>query len=422
MKDITKLNKIVGVSITERRGKWRVKLGKKITLSTPLDKLFATEQEACTYAQSWTKDRSDRAEAAKLLSDSELTDAWDAIQLLSSAESPLSLKDVVRDYLDADNMLKAVNHKYTLLETTRKYVDALPEKQAVTIAKLIDLYLVNREEFGEAGERHLKQLEYSFKPLKSYFGDKLIHLITKQQFEKCMKDLHGTKAAKTYNNHRLNYSALLTFGIEQEILKKNVLKFSNSKTAEKREIEAFTPDEVKAILNCSMSYESRKGGHQYLFLMLSLQAFAGIRVAEIMRMTWSCFVDDEIVLTAAMTKTSQRRVIPILPPLKAILDEHFAGMHPKKKLIGISVRNFEAPRRRIAEKLKIEWKHNGLRHSFVTFRLLQLGNDYKQTAEEAGHTEEMTKKHYKAVFANGEKLTQQYWDLYNKDIINIKTA
>ena len=101
---------------------------------------------------------------------------------------------------------------------------------------------------------------------------------------------------------------------------------------------------------------------------IALQAFAGVRSEELLRLTW---LDLErrkgfVEISAGKAKTAQRRLIPIVPNLAEWL-AHAPGAgervwpHSKPYL-------FEAMRE-AADKARVAWKANGLRHSFISYRL-----------------------------------------------------
>lgn len=393
MKQTEKLDelvKLVGVSITPRRGRWRVKLGKKVTLDKPVDRLFASEKEACTYVESWTKDRANRAEAAKQLSDSEMTDAWEAVQ-----------------------MLNEVNVEFSIQEIVRKYIDSLPSADSVTIEELAEKYFLDREKRKVAGERHVQQLEYSFKPLYTVFGDTPVYEITVEDIDAALDSLHGFKGNKTYNNNHTNLSALFNFGVRKKHLNVNVCDEIQKKQVTHNEAGVFSPAEIKAVLDVA------KQQHEQLYIVLSLQCFAGIRLAEAMRLTWGDLRSDTVVVSASKAKNSKRRTVPILPPLRAILKD-FEDMPKNKKICNITMRSLEKPRERVAKAAGVIWKHNVMRHSFVTYRLIDLKND-NQTALEAGHNVSILHRHYKALISNEDKVAGEFWNLYNsKDIISIQ--
>jgi integrase len=125
-------------------------------------------------------------------------------------------------------------------------------------------------------------------------------------------------------------------------------------------------------------------------------------------MTWGDVRDDYIVVNATNSKTSVRRAVPILPPLKALL-ENFKGMNQESRISKWSLTGFRNHRVTLLEKCGITWKHNCLRYSFVSYRLASAKDD-NRVALEAGHTVTMLHKHYKAVV--DEKDAKLYWALF----------
>ena len=78
------------------------------------------------------------------------------------------------------------------------------------------------------------------------------------------------------------------------------------------EVEIFTPEEMSILL---------ANAPANLIPFLTIGGFAGLRSAEIERLDWSK-VDLEngyITVDASIAKTNSRRLVPILPSLKAWL-------------------------------------------------------------------------------------------------------
>ena len=98
-----------------------------------------------------------------------------------------------------------------------------------------------------------------------------------------------------------------------------------------------------------------------------------------------------IEISAGKAKTAQRRLIPISPNLAqwlAVLAAHRRKCRPHSKPF-----LFEAMRNATA-KANIAWKANGLRHSFITYRLAAT-KDVAEVALEAGNSPTMIFKHYR---------------------------
>ncbi|MFT3783802.1 MAG: tyrosine-type recombinase/integrase [Nibricoccus sp.] len=145
---------------------------------------------------------------------------------------------------------------------------------------------------------------------------------------------------------------------------------------------------------------------------IALGAFAGIRDAEIARMTWD-MVDlkgGHIKIGVSVAKTNSRRIIPMAENLKAWLASY--AQH-KGSIRGTpsQVRTYmEDARGKALAKLRdekvetpglAEWPHNALRHSYASYRMAIVANA-AQVAEECGHSVQIMKEHYRELVTKAE--------------------
>ena len=192
---------------------------------------------------------------------------------------------------------------------------------------------------------------------------------------------------------------------------------------------------------------------------LVLGAFAGIRHAEIQRLEWRDVRFDEgsIEIHASKAKTASRRLVPILPVLKEWLLKYRqpAGLVVSPRNVAFELhmiaktanqlrraawasargvteeqlKQAETQAKELAGKRKksklrsqkgevppgaetadiegwepFAWKNNGLRHSFISYRLAAIQNT-AQVALEAGNSPQMIFQHYRELVraADGEK-------------------
>jgi integrase len=159
------------------------------------------------------------------------------------------------------------------------------------------------------------------------------------------------------------------------------------------EIEIFRPDELALIL---------ENAESALIPFLTIGAFAGLRHAEILRLDWSDVrLDDGFIeIKASKAKTASRRLVPIQDNLKRWLVPHlkkngqvckYANM--TKQLLWLA----EAIEEKLQEKdpaAKFAWKHNALRHSFISYRVAQTQN-VAQVALEAGNSPRVVFSNYR---------------------------
>lgn len=143
-------------------------------------------------------------------------------------------------------------------------------------------------------------------------------------------------------------------------------------------IEIFTPKEIVALLNHAPA--------SYLPL-LALGAFAGLRTAEAERLEWSDLdlAGGFITVAAGKAKTRSRRLVTILPSLKQWLLPY--ARHSGQVWNG-SNRELKRARAAMPKASGVKWKHNALRHSFISYRLAEV-QDAAKVSLEAGNSPAM---------------------------------
>ncbi len=131
---------------------------------------------------------------------------------------------------------------------------------------------------------------------------------------------------RTRNNFRLCIQTLFSYAKAQQYLPTdwNDMDLVPLWKVKDEEVEIFTPEEMSILL---------ANAPDNLVPFLTIGGFAGLRSAEIERLDWSK-VDLEngyITVDASIAKTNSRRLVPIVPNLKAWLTEHkaLAGGHER---------------------------------------------------------------------------------------------
>ena len=190
----------------------------------------------------------------------------------------------------------------------------------------------------------------------------------------------------SHNNYMRTLRTFLAFAQRHGWLSKEIdLLCKVEKRGEKRApVEIFTPSELAALLG-NASFE--------LAPCIALGAFAGLRSAEILRLEWSYIERHQgfIEVAAHKAKTAARRIVPISENLAqwlAIAPRASTCVWPHTK------DPFFKAMRRVADNAKITWKQNGLRHSFISYRLGEI-QDVNRMALEAGNSPQMIFRHYR---------------------------
>jgi integrase len=144
-------------------------------------------------------------------------------------------------------------------------------------------------------------------------------------------------------------------------------------------IQIFTPDELISLLRVASDMTP----------FIAIAAFAGLRHAEISRLDWSeiDLEDGFIEVKAIKSKTGERRLVPIHDNLKKWLLPY---CQPGKV---VPYANTNKQIAKIARQAGVKWKHNALRHSFISYRVAECA-DVPRVADEAGNSPQMIRQHY----------------------------
>ena len=149
-------------------------------------------------------------------------------------------------------------------------------------------------------------------------------------------------------------------------------------------IEIYSPDELARLFAVADAD---------FIPILAIAAFAGIRSAEIQRLTWSD-IDMQsgfITVGAAQAKTASRRIVPIAENLKAWQAPY---VRESGRVWPRSTGDLHWQQTRTAKRAGIAWKKNACRHSFVSYRLAQV-QDAAKVSLEAGNSPRMVFRHYR---------------------------
>lgn len=165
-------------------------------------------------------------------------------------------------------------------------------------------------------------------------------------------------------------------------------------------IEIYSPEELHRLLAAARGWFKP---------LIALQAFAGLRSAELLRLDWRDVKLDRghIVVPAVKAKTASRRLAPITANLAKWLKgsakdsgkmfrHSRAYFHEVQRDTATGTEVRPDAKKRIEAIKPVEWKHNALRHSFISYRVADT-NNVPQVALESGNSPAM-------IFANYREL------------------
>lgn len=321
----------------------------------------------------------------------------EAIEILQPTR--VTLTEAARQFADAYTLLDG---RGTLDEAVRYFLAERKKAQlpAVKLPDLVETFLKSIKDQKKSRRYTLDMQARLHKAAETFTG--FVADIHAKDINRWLQDMKQT-SGRTKNNYRSALATLLSFARQEGYLPRGTqteAEFSKRYDGKGGEIGIYTPEKLKTLL---FNIEPR------LLPAVAIGAFAGLRTAEIVRLEWPeiRFGQNVIEIKAAKSKTASRRLAPLLPALAewlapfrkekgrvlvGVLDE-FAIATQFKKAVDAIVDKKGQPLVKIV--------HNGLRHSFITYRMAILKNA-AEVALEAGNSPRMIFEHYREL-ATGQE-------------------
>jgi integrase len=277
----------------------------------------------------------------------------------------------------AKTITDAVDHYVAYLDATEK---------SCSVEQLVTELLEAREKDG-VGKRHWDDLKNRLRYFNETFGERIVATITSPEINDWLRSLDI--GPQTRNHYRA--AVVQLFGFADACGYAPTNPTSGKKIARAK----LSGDAPPGILTVEQASALLVHAPKELVPYLSIGLFAGLRRTELERLDWSevDFESGLIQVTAAKSKTAQRRFVKIEPNLREWLQ-------PYRKLKG-EVTPLEGFRQlfegtRIAAGIT-EWPDNALRHSFASYHLAAF-NDAALTALQMGHYDSrLIFRHYRQI-------------------------
>jgi integrase len=273
---------------------------------------------------------------------------------------------------------------HSILDAAKYYMQHYdPMRVRKPLKELVAEFLESRSSSG-VSQRYISLCRYTLQSLKDTFPKATLEDLEAAALEKWLESRsHLTNRSR--NTYRV---ILVCFG---NFLKKRGYLPAERPTLfhgictwkdEIKPVTVYTTDEMRVLLNSAP---------EPLLPYFAIGAFAGLRTAEIARLDWKHIRFDRgfIECEASMTKTRQRRLVPITDNLRAWLAP-IALANGKVVLHS----NLGDAAMAYARKCGVRWKRNALRHSYISHRLA-LMPDTARVALECGNSPDIIFKHYR---------------------------
>ncbi len=188
-------------------------------------------------------------------------------------------------------------------------------------------------------------------------------------------------APKTVNNFRTAISNLFSFARLKRYVATDCKPMAEVKEVKEpeKDVGIYTPAEAQLLIQ-----HAKPQFRAYVVIA----AFAGLRQSEIARLEWRHVGEDYIRVPGGERRTKSKRLVPIQPNLKLWLAQL---RQPVGRVVPYA--NVSNEIMDLCKVAGVTSKHNGLRHSYGSFRIAAL-QDPAKVAHEMGNSPRIIVKHY----------------------------
>ena len=302
----------------------------------------------------------------------------------------VKLSTVASEYVDARRRLGSV----TIAEAVAYYLKQNPTTlPSITVEQAKDLFIKTKKA-DKMSAVYLKDLDTRLGKFAEAFNVQLA-AVTAGDLNEFLRGLDC--GSRSRNNYRLSITTLIRFCERAGYLHKGAFDAAAIGKAKEvhEEIGIFTPQEIAKLLVAAAPSQNQTGRRypegRAMLPLIALGAFAGLRTAEIERQRWEDINLERgfIRVTGAKGNTAMKRLVPISDSLKAWLMTCRKDKGPV-----LDIKWIHEAVKRLATRAGVPWKHNALRHSFISYRCAET-QDIAKTSFEAGNSPKMIHRHYR---------------------------
>lgn len=298
---------------------------------------------------------------------------------------------------------------YTLTDATNFFLAHIEANaKSISVSQAVEQIINSRKSSG-LSDRYCQDLRLRLGRFAKDFDKTIVATITAGQINRWLAGLGVAPA--TRNTFRRDLRTLFSDCEKHGYCQTNEAKKTDRAKEVSKPPHILTVEETTALLNAC-------DDDTLPYAAISL--FAGLRASEAQKLDWSevDFESGHLEITAAKSKTSRRRLVPITENLAA-------WIKPLAELCGSVVpaglrKRFNAVKARAGFH---QWPQNVMRHSYGSYRLAQC-HDVARVSLEMGNSPQMIFAHYRELVR--PKQAEQYWKIApapaGKKLVQFKTA
>ncbi len=385
----------------------KINIGKPNERRIPERKQFATLQEAKNHASE--RHAGHNAVGSKFL-DMEHRDRDASVRLLDAIKERGGEAQSTVDDVIAALKLMGTSQAVNLAQCVQFALPRLaPVSGVVTVTKCAESYLETLP--GQVSSEHERTMKVYLSRVTERFGDLPVShlnapainefiggLRKRDKKGKDGKTIPGKIASGRFRAHVLGAVRLLVrHAVSRGWIAKGVVDFEIVDAPRKKTAGPI------AVYNSTELWSLLAHADSELVPFLTIGCFAGLRPAEIERLRWEHvdLVEGFIEVTAQNAKTASRRIVPLLPNLKAWLTPIHKGtgrVFQQSTTGGALTERLH----KLARSAGVgNWRKNAPRHSYISNRIADVQN-VNQVALESGNSPTIIFSNYRSVVTPAE--------------------
>ena len=367
---------------------YRVEVPESVTGRRIL-KQYKTEEEAVAYAEQMFVQRQNSGLSAFTLTESQRSDAHDALKLLRDSQCDVGLKLAAEFY---------IRH-------------ARPASGDIMVNALSEKYRESKERKG-LRPRSLSDLKYRLGVFALTFGARLVKEIQAVEIEQWLF-ADKTSSNQTRRNFRTVLMGFFKYAVTQKYLAANPLLAVTNPVVEDAEPEILTVKQAWALLNPALAMPELD-----LLPYVALGLFCGVRAEELARLDWSAvdLASEHITIGSKIAKKRRIRMIHVPDCCRAWLEA--AGVKEKgavrpagfarrwdKLTAGADRFALDQDGNRVESEKSIglvPWPANALRHSAASYHFARHNDAAKTCAMLGQKSDQVLFDHYRSLVKPAE--------------------
>lgn len=331
---------------------------------------------------------------------SHLADALQALALLRTHQSPVSLTGLAQQYLEDHQLIAESN---------------VPQKPSLSLAALFEAHLKTLQPNQQRSRDGYRWTARHF--CQALNPNALVDTLSAEAFRTA---LDAIPHHVTYNSLRRRLHAVIRWGLKTHQIQNTAALENDPRQVEYQEPCFFLPQQVERIFRIAQKHPGTPA--QGIGIRLTLGFFAGMRTAEILRAQWEDIDADVATLRIPKPKGFSQGARPRLVELepcavawirywqKWVLSQKGALLGP----IIQAPRYFTSWKQHYLSPAHVSWGNhelrNIMRHSYATMHVAAFQNA-NLTALNLGHSHQsgMLERHYRGLVSHA--VAKTYWKI-----------